>query len=214
MNRVSDWNQFLTGMKVLCETFQREPSELLVLAYWKALDHLSIEEFERAVIKAVGSLRFFPKPVELRELVRGDAGAEAALAWDRVERAMSSFGTYRSVQFDDPAIHLAIESMGGWVSFGTREPDGEDWHRKEFERLYRIALDRIERAGLDRARPPLVLAGLYELQGQESPPRQVGDLTAIEEWTRAAGPKPARLTADAEQLADMIGAERKPTNEV
>jgi hypothetical protein len=36
------------------------------------------------------------------------------LAWGKVMDAMQSVGAYTDVVFDDPAIHAAIEDLGGW----------------------------------------------------------------------------------------------------
>ena len=42
-----------------------------------------------------------------------------------------------SVKFPDPAIHYAIERMGGWENFCmTLNEDTEDEKREEFQRCY------------------------------------------------------------------------------
>jgi hypothetical protein len=44
----------------------------------------------------------------------GTATDRAMLAWGKVMNAMQSAGAYTDVVFDDPAIHAAVEDLGGW----------------------------------------------------------------------------------------------------
>lgn len=209
--RDEHWVEFLGLMAGLGEMFQVEVSPSLARGYWRALEDLSVEEFRRAIDRGIRELRRLPRPVELGELVRRGPTA-SALAWDLVLRAISQAGTYRSVAFEDPAIHLAIESMGGWIAFGQREEN--DWTRKDFERLHRAYLDEIARIGLVATRPRSHLPGRDEADGMTSrdPPGPVliGDPTRIREWQaqleleapqEIAGDEPRVL-----QLVDAVGA--------
>ena len=47
----------------------------------------------------------------------GTATDRAMLAWGKAIDAASRVGAYTDVVFDDPAIHAAIEDMGGWPKF-------------------------------------------------------------------------------------------------
>ena len=47
-------------------------------------------------------------------ILSGTHTDRAALAWGKTLEAMGSVGAYTDVIFDDPAIHAAIDDLGGW----------------------------------------------------------------------------------------------------
>lgn len=66
MNLERDRGFFDTGMFLLCETFQRESSRILLDAYWSVLSGLTREEFSWAIERSLEEATFFPKPAELK----------------------------------------------------------------------------------------------------------------------------------------------------
>lgn len=69
--RDEDRVEFANGLHVLAETFREPVSEIRSEGYWDALKDLHLESWQFAVRQALKSCRFFPKPVELREMVEG-----------------------------------------------------------------------------------------------------------------------------------------------
>jgi hypothetical protein len=116
----------------------RELSRAMLLGYWIALRDLSLEDFERGCEKALRTCRVMPSPAELLELAGVmSATMRAALAWDALKRALRTGGSWRSVDFDDPAINATVRNLGGWARLcGLQSEELDKWTRREFERLY------------------------------------------------------------------------------
>lgn len=129
-------------MLALCEIHDRKFSTLLSDLYWKVLEPFTDEQCEAAFEDLIYFTRFFPKPVEFIEKIRGTQSNRGALAWVDVLEAVKRVGPYQSVKFPDPVIHSVIEAMGGWVQLGGMLTDEEKWKQKEFERLYQILESR------------------------------------------------------------------------
>jgi len=126
------------AIMALAEMFGKQLSEPAVRMYLAAMSDVGAEAVERAAAEAASSSKFFPPPAELREMA-GVARPEdrAILAWSQVEKAVSRFGAYKTVDFDDPLINAAIRTLGGWVSVCKRDPDEFDkWLRADFLKTY------------------------------------------------------------------------------
>lgn len=156
-----NYEVFLKGMSALCAVFDREPTDVLLGAYYSVLKGLTAEEFEIAVGNILTTCKFhkLPLPAEIIEAARGSNADRAVLALDKVEKAIREVGGYRTVMFDDPVIHAVIESMGGWVSIC--EMTSQEWKfaRKDFLRLY----EAFSRTNFD-THPPQQLPGRHDTE--------------------------------------------------
>lgn len=98
--------------------FYRQDVTKFTLHVWlKAMERFDFEQINRAFEKHVANPeggQFMPKPADIIKALHGTQTDRAALAWGKVIAAASSVGAYTDVVFDDPAIHAAIEDMGGW----------------------------------------------------------------------------------------------------
>jgi len=56
-----------------------------------------------------------PKPADIIRAIKGNSQTQSLQAWSKVEDAIRLVGPYRSVVFDDLAIHGVLQEMGGWV---------------------------------------------------------------------------------------------------
>lgn len=135
---MKDRAKFSKFMAVIAEMFEKTPSKTIMDIYWKALEPFTDKQCEKAFNEVVVSSRFFPKPVDIIEVIRGTGSNRATEAWIKTIGALRRVGTYQSVKFDDPAIHSVIEIMGGWDSMGNMLVDDEKWKQREFEKLYPI----------------------------------------------------------------------------
>jgi len=136
------------ALLVLSETFNEPVSETRAEAYFVALSDLPIEAVVLATRTALRACRFFPKPIELRELALGSREDRADLAWGDVIQAVKRVGSWRHPLFDDPAVLPAIEAVwGSWVSLCETLPnDGPElvgWI-KQFKRAYQSVDARAE----------------------------------------------------------------------
>jgi len=77
----NDQSQFIRLLRTLAEVYDRKLTDGVVELYLSVLRDLSIEQLTRACDVASRECKFFPKPVELRELVQDSATERAERAW-------------------------------------------------------------------------------------------------------------------------------------
>ena len=139
-----DWNNlqerdaFLTRFLGLCELFNVAADEFKTELYFRALQRFDIQDVVRGIDKAVTRCRFFPKPVELIELIEGNADDIAEVEAVKVIEAVKRVGSWQSVAFDNPVTAAVVQQgFGGWVKLCSEmNAKEEKWFRKDFCRLY------------------------------------------------------------------------------
>ena len=134
MKNKKKFSEFMAGMG---EVFDKEITRTVSQVYWGALAPFSDEQCDQAFNMALATCKFFPKPADLLEIIRGREQDKAVEAWMIVDRAMREHGTYASLNFGDPKILACIESLGGWEYLGTLDEREWAYKRKEFESMYR-----------------------------------------------------------------------------
>jgi hypothetical protein len=153
-----------------------------VMIYFDALREYELGAVIAALrehVKTPGRCNFYPKPGNIEELIVGTKATAALRAWTKVERAIRTQGAYRSVVFDDAAVHLVIDEMGGWVRLcETGSEKDLEFQRNVFCKRYEAtnkldAYPAVMRGVLDsealkhgRAPSPPVLIGNEELSRQ------------------------------------------------
>lgn len=83
-----------------------------------------------------------PMPAEIREYSLGLKEDEMMVRINRAKlllnKGISKAGIYNDVVFEDPVIHLCIDSIGGWIIFCKKSSkEVEDWLKWDFPKLYR-----------------------------------------------------------------------------
>ena len=78
---------FMNYMTLLGELFNKEISDALKDLYWQALRPYSDKQCESAFEKVITKSKFFPKPVEIIELISYSQSGESLFAWMEVEEA-------------------------------------------------------------------------------------------------------------------------------
>ena len=83
-----------------------------------------------------------PMPAEIREYSLGLKEDEMMVRINRAKlllnKGISKAGIYNDVVFEDPVIHLCIDSIGGWINFCKKNSkEVEDWLKWDFPKLYR-----------------------------------------------------------------------------
>ena len=154
------------AVQILAESFLKPVTPLTIRAYDVGTSDLPIEAVESAVMEAIKSRKFFPTVSELREMagvVTPDA--RAVKAWLVAKTAVPVWGSYRSVDFDDPLVNATVRALGGWVEFcGTPAGEKTDtWLRKNFEATYKALMS--SGVAADDVRP---LRGLCAVQNGAS----------------------------------------------
>lgn len=123
---------------ILSEVYGREVSPVLAQVYHTVLAGYPDGQVREAVNRAVRTLRFFPKPAEILEILEGTPDDRSMLAWQALENAIRRIGSWESVRFEDGALSAAVEALGGWTKVCEWTEAEMPFRRQEFERLYRV----------------------------------------------------------------------------
>jgi hypothetical protein len=97
--------------------YRQDVSEFTLSVWWAGCQPFSLDQVRKALTAhALDAERgqFAPKPADLVRQLDGTRTDRSLMAWSKVFDTMRSIGAYRSVAFDDPAIHAAITDLGGW----------------------------------------------------------------------------------------------------
>lgn len=137
----SDQEKFANSLGVLCEIFDKQISPIVIRAYFQALKPYPVEEVESVISQAIVSCKFFPRPVELIQLIAGnpeDLADRAEVEASKVLRAVKYEGAYKSIQFGDPVTAAVIQQgFGGWIRLcEDLKASEEKWFRKDFCQIY------------------------------------------------------------------------------
>jgi hypothetical protein len=138
-----DLEAFARLMAVLVEVFDKELSLQRVEIYFRALTAYPIERVEATVEEAVRTLKFFPRPADLIELMEGSPDDRAEHAFGQFWLAVTRCGTYRSLYCEDEVLAEVIRrQFGSWADAGhiprpEYDPPGHQILRKNFLSTYR-----------------------------------------------------------------------------
>jgi len=147
------------------------------MAWFSLCSDLTAEQFQAGIVETLRTNTFagLPPIGLIRKNAMGNVGHidtedRSLLAWDRVLEAIREHGGYQTVKFDDPAIHAAIRSCGGWVAL-CEQPTEQmvTWTKKAFCDSYRahIASGLLTEAAA--ARLPGIIAGDRARDGYDTP---------------------------------------------
>jgi hypothetical protein len=124
----------------LGETFNETVSELRAEAYFDALSDLPVDAVLDAARRALRECRFFPRPVELREMVHGSVEDRAELAWSAMLTQVRRVGYYGTPTWPDPETErAALELYGGWKALCENLPSegaGRAYAAKQFKATF------------------------------------------------------------------------------
>jgi len=134
----NDYEAFAGLISALAASFGKESDEAMLTGYWMGLGDMDLSELRAACAKAIRSMKFMPKPAELREMGGESNVAERAeIAFAAAAKAIGSHGKYASVDFDDPVINATIRSMGGWEKVcALKAEELHKWTKKDFIKMY------------------------------------------------------------------------------
>lgn len=172
-----DFKRFSMALTAMSELYGKSISEGAQLLWWRCLERFDIEQVEKAFAEAVQNPeggQFMPKPADLIKSMQGTQTDRSLIAWGKVLDAMQRVGAYSSVCFDDPAIHAAVEDMGGWPKMCRSTHDELPHVQRVFCQTYRAYAARGDFTY------PARLVGVHEagnaLAGQQTqPPTLIGN---------------------------------------
>jgi len=125
-------------MTGLGELFDKTITPVLMDIYWEALKSFDDDRGASGFHRAMTTLRFFPKPAELIELIAGNGSDIAEVEAGKVLNAIKRVGGYNSVKFDNQTTQAVIVyGFGGWSKMCSElTSDKEGWFLKDFARIY------------------------------------------------------------------------------
>jgi hypothetical protein len=136
----SDAQAFSELVAGVAAFYNQSFSEFANNVWWNAMapyDFAAVADaFNRHAVNPDAG-KFMPKPADIVRMLQGSTQDSALAAWAKVDRAIRTVGTYRSVVFDDALVHRVLADMGGWVLLGTRTEDEWPFQRNEFVNRYR-----------------------------------------------------------------------------
>lgn len=119
--------------------YGKEATAQVIAMAFNALVSYSIEDVRRGIsahMRNPDSGQFAPKPADVIKHISGNSQSASGEAWAKVDRAIRCVGNYRSVVFDDPKIHAAIERLGGWQKVALTSEQEYPFLRNNFMKLY------------------------------------------------------------------------------
>lgn len=138
-----DFDLWLTELiSAVHESYGRKPPSPMGVALWKGV--LAPMQEDRRLIASLFSRhaqsddgKFLPTHAHILQLWRGNTADHSQLAWSRVLQTMERVGAYKSVVFDDPAIHCAVTDLGGWPTICQSNLEELQWIQKRFIESYK-----------------------------------------------------------------------------
>ena len=134
----NDFLQFAEVWAAAHEVTGKPATDLAIEMAFNVLAKHPVEDVRRAVMTHLETSSFSPKPADINNLIAGDPNSRKLEAWAKVESAIRRIGSYQTVVFDDPAIMVAIETMGGWIKICEISDDELPFRRNEFTKLYSV----------------------------------------------------------------------------
>jgi hypothetical protein len=169
-----DFAQLITDVLAY---YRQDASRFVLDLWWNACKPFALEQVRSAIQKHCTDAergQFAPKVADLARILQGTTTDRSSLAWGKVLEAMSAVGAYTDVVFDDPAIHAAVEDMGGWPKVCRTDLKELSHLQHRFMQSYRAYAERghfdyprrlggdrspdseYEKAGLKLPRPALI----------------------------------------------------------
>jgi hypothetical protein len=118
--RTEDRDQFVALLTDAMAYYGKTASPYVLSVWWAACEQYTLDQVRTALTRHAmhaDSGQFAPKVADIVRVLEGTTDDKAAIAWGKAIYAAQRIGAYSDVVFDDPAIHAAIEDIGGWPKF-------------------------------------------------------------------------------------------------
>jgi hypothetical protein len=212
--QLDDRDAFFEALTTLAETFDKKISPQLMALYFEVLTDYSLEVLQVAMGQAMTMLRWFPKPVELIELMDGRPEEHAEQAWTQVYAALNSAGTYRSLYCADAVTAETIRLIWrSWPEAATLpRPESDDGPMYQVtHKEFLAAYQRLERRQRDGERFEPYLQG--RLEADNSPDKlaayRQGELVTYLPRTGRPEARPLAQVLPAHPLVALATSETK-----
>ena len=144
--------KFYKGMTLLKASFPQSKIEITeqTLEVWQqALDDLTDEMFEIAVLHLIRSAKFYPTIAEIREtafsLCTTEHSKTGDEAWEEVMQEISKTGAWGEPHFQDEITARAVRNLG-WKEICGMDISQLDIVRAQFRNLYNNLKERVKKS--------------------------------------------------------------------
>lgn len=162
MNSKRLFGEFAVTMS---DKFDKKINQAMLDLIWKSLKDYTNEQCEKAFDHVAKHGRFYKDILpDLMEHLESNED-KAVFAWEKVDKAVKSYGPYVSVQFNDPVIHSVIELLGGWVNFQNTTTGQWKWVQKDFLKHYNTLRKKSSH--------PKYLPGQIEIENVRKAPQHI-----------------------------------------
>lgn len=191
-----DKAEFAACLKVAADLYGRPPlSGEALKMFFLLLQKFSLSQVKAALQEHMAVSPYMPKPCDVIQRIEGHPEDRAAAAWGMVLRAISRFGHDTSVRFPSPAIHYALNQMGGWAKLCMRLTDAElPFRARDFAQFFAMGERCASWNGANgTVKVPAYLAGTCDLSNRTNGyalPTKVYDAETGEALDHRALPAP------------------------
>lgn len=143
--RADQYPQFRELLTNALSFYRQDVTPFMLDVWWQACQGYEIEQVAKSMTAhAMDPDRgqFAPKPADIVRQLGGTATDKALLAWGKVMDAIQSVGAYTDVVFDDPAIHVVIDDLGGWPKVCRGETKDLSYLQHRFTESHRAYVGR------------------------------------------------------------------------
>ena len=114
----------------------KDPERVITMLF-AALAQYDLALVRQAVIEHCKSEKFFPMLADIIRRIDGTSEERAALAWTLLRETIRRHAG-DSIRFASPAMHYAIQQMGGWIKLYNLSSRELDFREKTFAMFYSI----------------------------------------------------------------------------
>ncbi|GAG01616.1 unnamed protein product [marine sediment metagenome] len=139
-----DQTKIAEAFMALCELHEKQISPVTRKMYVESLKEFSMEQITLAISRSIREHKWFPKPVELIELIRGtepQSGEVAELQASRIIEQVRKVGSWGSPVWEDPITQRLMNSRFSYHSVCKMLESEMTWFVKEFKEAYRANVD-------------------------------------------------------------------------
>jgi hypothetical protein len=136
----SEKQKFLEVLAGVHDFYGKDLTPFSVDVWWRICAGSDFEQVSKAFSQHLADAergQWMPKPADLVRQLDGTQSDRSRRAWGKVLEAAQRVGAYASVAFDEPAIHAAVEDVGGWIALCRTGMDELPHLERRFCQAYR-----------------------------------------------------------------------------
>ena len=169
--------KFKKILQMTCKYFDKELEPEIIEIYFDSFKDYNIQNIQKAFSQAIKTLRFFPRVVDIIEIIEGggDPKDKGFIQATLVLNAIRNVGAYKTVVFNDEITMAVIDRVyGGWIKLCEMREEEEKWFIKDFPKYHKSFVQ-------NRIKGPRFLVGVIEHQNELKGYDESNYLVSVEE---------------------------------